>query len=85
MKKKFKGTLFVQMVQRYLIYFFVDDSLQFCKASLGDVTTIQNILEVYESASGQQINKKKTTLFFGKSVNERVKNSVKELGVLEIK
>ena len=31
--------------------FFVDDSLLFCKVSSGDVTTIQNILEVYESAS----------------------------------
>ena len=66
--------------------FFADDSLLFCRASLGDVTTIQNILEVYESASGQQINKEKTTLFFGKSVSEGVKNSMKELlGVSEIK
>ena len=66
--------------------FFADDSLLFCRASLGDVTTIQNILEVYETASRQQINKEKTTLFFGKSVSKEVKNSVKELlGVLGIK
>ena len=66
--------------------FFADDSLLFCRASLGDVTTIQNILEVYETASRQQINKEKTTLFFGKSVSKEVKNSMKELlGVLGIK
>jgi len=59
--------------------FFADNNLLFCRASLGDVTTIQNILEVYEFASSQQINKEKTTLFFGKSVSEGVKNSMKEL------
>ena len=58
----------------------------FGRARLEDVTTIQSILEVYESASGQQINKVKTTLFFGKTVIEMAKNSIKELlGVLEIK
>ena len=51
-----------------------------------DVTTIQNILEVYEIASGQQRNKEKTTLFFGKSISGMAKNSIKELlGVPEIK
>ena len=66
--------------------FFANDSLLFSRASLGDVTTIQNILKVYESAFGQQINKEETTLFFGKSISEGVKNLVKELlGVPEIK
>ena len=66
--------------------FFTDDSLLFCRARLKDVTTIQNILEVYETASSQQINKEKTTLFFGKSISDMAKNSIKELlGVSEIK
>ena len=48
--------------------------------------SIQAILEVYEKASGQQINAKKTTLFFGKPVREKTKNSIKLLlGVPEIK
>lgn len=58
----------------------------FCRARLENVTTIQHILEVYEIASGQEINKEKTTLFFGKSVSDVAKNSIIELlGVLEIK
>ena len=66
--------------------FFTDDSLLFCRARLKDVTTIQNILAVYETASSQQINKEKTTLFFGKSISDMAKNSIKELlGVSEIK
>ena len=48
--------------------------------------SIQTILEVYEKASGQQINAEKTTLFFGKAVRGETKNSIKVLlGVLEIK
>ena len=48
--------------------------------------SIQAILEVYEKASGQQINVKKTILFFGKPVREETKNSIKLLlGVPEIK
>ena len=47
--------------------FFVDDSLLFCKANPNDVAQIQDILNEYESASGQQINRQKTTIFFSKS------------------
>ena len=53
---------------------------------MGDIQTIQSILQVFEKVSGQQINIDKTTLFFSKSMSEMVKNSIKSrLGVLEIK
>ena len=66
--------------------FFADDSFLFCRAQTSDIQTIQEILEVYEKASGQRINKEKTTLFFSKSVSLEVKNSIKNyLGVPEIK
>ena len=66
--------------------FFVDDTLLFCKAELKEVQTIQNILQKYELASGQNINSGKTTLFFGKSVSLVSKNAIKNLlGVPEIK
>nr|XP_023917071.1 uncharacterized protein LOC112028608 [Quercus suber] len=44
--------------------FFADDSLIFCKASLAKCDMLQRVLEVYEVASGQQLNKAKTSLFF---------------------
>jgi hypothetical protein len=47
--------------------FFADDSLLFCKATTDDVIRIQGILSQYEQASGQQVNRQKTTLFFSKS------------------
>ena len=66
--------------------FFADDSLLFCRAQISDIQTIQEILEVYGRASGQQINKEKTTLFSSKSVSLEDKNSINTyLGVPKIK
>ena len=47
--------------------FFADDSLLFCRASIEECLHIQELLSLYEAASGQQLNKEKTTLFFSKS------------------
>ena len=46
--------------------FFPDDYLLFCKASLLKCEKIQELLEFYEEASGQMINKGKTTLFLAR-------------------
>ena len=44
-----------------------------------------DILNDYEEASGQKINKTKTTLFFSKATDVALKNYIKEAwGVLEI-
>ena len=43
---------------------FVDDSLLFCRATEEECGKVLNILEAYESASGQKVNRSKTTLFF---------------------
>ena len=59
--------------------FFANDTLLFCQARLGDVQAIQDILILYEEASSQQINKAKTNLFFGKSVDATTKEYIKEL------
>ena len=66
--------------------FFADDSLLFCRAQISDIRAIQGILDQYEKASGQRINKEKTTLFFSKVVPLATKNDIKNLfGVPEIK
>lgn len=72
--------------QLFFFFFFVDDNLPFCKVQLGDVKTIEEILDKYEKTSGQKINKEKTTLFFSKSTSLDVKNLIKHyLGLLEIR
>ena len=40
----------------------------FCRATSQECQAIQRILVAYEEASGQQLNRSKTTLFFSKNV-----------------
>ena len=60
--------------------FFADDCLLFCRSTLEVCEKIQELLACYEEASGQMVNKDKTTLFFSKNtdvhVQEVIKNSL---------
>jgi hypothetical protein len=44
--------------------FLVDGSLLFCKASVIEWKVLSSVLEGYERASGQRLNKDKTLVFF---------------------
>jgi hypothetical protein len=44
--------------------FFADDSLLFCEANSVEWRRLSRILEKYEAASGQKLNKDKTSIFF---------------------
>jgi hypothetical protein len=50
--------------------FFADDSLLFCKADTVEWYCIQKVLDDYEKASGQKLNKGKTSLFFSRNTGE---------------
>ena len=64
---------------------FADDSLIFCRATENECQTLLNILAKYERASGQQINRAKTTLFFSKSTNADIQDKIKDmLGVMVV-
>ena len=64
---------------------FADDSVLFYKSNQQDCQKVLEILATYESVSRQQINKRKTTLFFSKSTIDASKIEIKEaLGVPEI-
>jgi hypothetical protein len=47
--------------------FFADDSLLFCKANMVEWRRLTKILDKYEEASGQKLNKEKTSLFFSRN------------------
>ncbi len=65
--------------------FFADDSLLFCKASILECQKIQEILATYEKASGQQLNRAKTTLFFSRNTPQATQEEIKDiLGVPSI-
>ena len=46
--------------------FFADDSILFCQVSSENSRALCEILQVYEEASSQQLNRSKTSLFFTK-------------------
>ena len=48
--------------------FFVDDSMIFCRANISECQRVWDILHNYGVASGQKINKDKTSLFFNKNI-----------------
>ena len=57
--------------------FLADDSLIFCKASLTECNSLQRVLHIYEQASGQQLNRTKTSLFFSKNTLGDVQEEIK--------
>ena len=52
--------------------FFANDCLLFCRSTLAKCEKIQELLYYYEVASGQMINKNKTTLFFSKNTDVQI-------------
>ena len=62
--------------------FFADDSLLFCKATIQEWHTFHMVLELYEQASGQRLNKDKTSIFFSRNTIQEVKDLIiNEVGV----
>ena len=58
---------------------FVDDSLLFCRASVEECQRLLHILETYEAASGQAINRKKRSLFFSTNTKLEVRRAIQQM------
>lgn len=56
---------------------FADDTLFVCKAKVSQCETIQDILETYGRATGQIINKEKSSITFGAKIDDLTKDSIK--------
>jgi len=55
---------------------FADDCLLFCRANLNEWGHIHSLLCRYEEASGQQINREKTAIFFSRNTKAAVRESI---------
>ena len=55
---------------------FADDSFIFCQATEGECQHLLELLSQYEQASGQAINRQKTTLFFSRNTKMEVKVAI---------
>ncbi|XP_059436808.1 uncharacterized protein LOC132169875 [Corylus avellana] len=56
--------------------FFADDSLLFCRASLEHWKRLSDILQIYESASGQRLNRSKTAIFFSRNTSREINEQI---------
>ena len=64
---------------------FADESLIFCRAKESECQTLLDIIAKYERASGQQINRTKTTFFFSKSTTADMQTMIKYMiGVIVV-
>lgn len=55
----------IDQAHLFLILFFVDDALIFCKSSLAEVECLKSVLQEYEIVSGQTVNFTKSSIFYG--------------------
>jgi hypothetical protein len=63
--------------------FFADDSLIFCKAKSLEWRRLVKILELYEVASGQKLNKDKTSIFFSRNTSMEKRAEISQLSGLQ--
>lgn len=55
---------------------FADDSYIYCKADVEEANKVVELLNTYENASGQRINRNKSSVFFSANVIDYNKNLV---------
>lgn len=58
--------------------FFADDSYLFCKVDPIEAINVLEVLNTYEKASGQQVNKEKSSIFYSTNVMDYNRRSVGE-------
>lgn len=58
---------------------FADDSIVFLEATNDSMTTLGDILQRYEEASGQKVNLEKNPVFFGPCIQDNYKNEVQQI------
>lgn len=64
--------------------FFADDSLIFCRATREEGANLMRVLETYEQASGQQLNRDKTALYFSHNTPQPMQEDIKALFGAEV-
>ena len=84
--KEIRGLSLCRQGPRITHLFFADGCLLFCRSNVADCPKIQLLLDWYEAALGQQVNKAKTILFFNRNTSAEVQQEIKDLlGVPAIK
>ena len=58
---------------------FADDSFLFCQATVEEYHQLLRLLRCYEKASGQAINRQKTSIFFSRNTRPEVRRNIQRL------
>jgi hypothetical protein len=61
------------------LFFFADDSIIFCRAFIPECTLLQDLLCLYEHASGKKVNGDKIGLFFSHNMSPTLRASITRL------
>jgi hypothetical protein len=64
--------------------FFADDSLLFCKANSVEWRRLMRLLEKYKTASGQKLNKAKTSIFFSRNTSTARQTEISQLSGFKV-
>lgn len=64
--------------------FFADDNLLFCSVDLAHWHCLSKLLNNYEEASGQRLNKEKTTIFFSRNTPMETQSKILEVSKIPI-
>lgn len=67
------------MSKSFTSFFFADDSLFSCHATLEDVNCLASIFDQYEKISGQKVNYDKSSIIFGKQIQQDVRSQVHQI------
>lgn len=63
---------------------FADDSYLYCKAIVNEASKVCQLLYTFEGASGQQVNRSKSSIFFSLNTREDIKTVVcNQMNILE--
>ncbi|XP_041027066.1 uncharacterized protein LOC121267284 [Juglans microcarpa x Juglans regia] len=59
---------------------FANDSVIFCQANVEETRCVKGLLDVYEKASGQKINREKTSMVFSTNMTDDVREELLGMG-----
>lgn len=65
--------------------FFADDCLLYCQATDSEWRKTMKIVKHYEEASGQRMNKDKSSLFFSKNTSTLTRNSIARMAGIRVR